>query len=242
RREQQQRLRHSLERRLQARGRRSHDLQVAPAFGFVHFFSSVPRKASIAIAVSAKTWLLLVLGVGMASCAALLGVVGPRLARGFVAPISKMKTEQQEFERWVEQRAWQEPPSPQLEAAQLDRFLALRKELLELEERSQGIGRDMPRDRRPSLDEISGLMDGVQGLVTGQLQAHRRHEITPKEYEYLRRLVYREWLTPLKSSGLDPAARRAAARELDAAAEAERDANLQKRLRQIARSLEEHRP
>lgn len=178
----------------------------------------------------------------MASCTALVAVVGPRLARGFVAPISKMKTEQQEFERWIEQRAWQEPESPQLEASQLDRFLALRKELLELEEQGQGIGRDMPRDRRPSLDELSGLMDGVQGLVTGQLQAHRRHEITPKEYDYLRRLVYRQWLTPLKSSGLDPAARRAAARELDAAAEAERDANLQKRLRQVARSLEERRP
>jgi len=192
--------------------------------------------------VSGKTWLLLVLGVGLASCAALVGVVGPRLARGFVAPISKMKTEQQEFERWTLQRAWQEPQSPQLDAAQLDRFLALRKELLELEERGQGIGRDMPRDRRPSLDEISGLMDGVQGLVTGQLQAHRRHEITPKEYEYLRGLVYRRWLTPLKSSGLDPAARRAAARELLAAAEAERDASLQKRLRHVARALEERRP
>jgi hypothetical protein len=51
----------------------------------------VARKASIAIDVNAKTWLLLVLGVGMASCAALLGVVGPPLARGVVGPITQRK-------------------------------------------------------------------------------------------------------------------------------------------------------
>ena len=202
----------------------------------------MPAKATIAAAVSAKTWILLILGIGMASCAALVAVVGPRVARGIVAPISRMKTEQQEFERWTLQRAWQEPASPQLEPAKLDAFLALRKELLELDARGEGIGRDMPRDRRPSLGEIGGLMEGVGGLVTGQLAAHRRHDITPKEYAYLRRLVYRQWLEPLKAQGLDPAARLAAAKELDAAAEAERDPALQKRLRQVARGVRERRP
>jgi hypothetical protein len=192
--------------------------------------------------VSAKTWLLVVLAVGMASCAALVGVVGPRLARGFIVPISRMKSEQQEFERWVEQKGFQEPQIAQVDAAQLDRFLALRKLLLEVEARGQDIGSGMPQDRRPSLDEISGLMQGVQGVVTGQLEAYRRHEMPPKEYEYLRKLVYRQWLQPLRERGHDPAVRQAAARELDATAGDERDPTLQRRLQKAARQLRERRP
>jgi hypothetical protein len=191
--------------------------------------------------VNAKTWLLVVLLVGMASCAVLVGVVGPRFARGFVAPISKMKTEQQEFERWAEARGWREPEQPQLEAARLDAFLALRKELLEVQARGESLGRGL-EGREPTIGEISGLMEGATGLVTGSLAAHRRHEMTPKEYDYLKRLVYRQWLQPLREKGLDPAARQAAARELTAAAEAEGTAAVRQRLVQIARAMHEKRP
>lgn len=192
----------------------------------------------------AKTWLI-VLGILMGSCAALVGVFGPRLARsakGLYAPLSKMKSEQQDFERWREQRAWKEPAPPELSAAKLDAFLLLRKELLDLEARTEGVRREFPEGRKPSLDEISGLMEGVGGLVTGQLAAFRRHDITPAEYEYLKRLVYREWLQALTAQGLDPAARLAAAREIEAAAEAEPSASVKQRLRQVARALRERRP
>lgn len=204
----------------------------------------MPAKATIAGSVRAKPWLI-VLGIVMASCAGLVGVFGPRLARsakGLYGPISKMKSEQQDFESWNERRAWKEPAAPELSAAKLDAFLLLRKELLDLEARSEGVRREFPEGRKPSLDEISGLMEGVGSLVAGQLAAFRRHDITPAEYEYLKRLVYRTWLQALTAQGLDPAARLAAAREIEAAAETERNAAAKERLRQVARSLRERRP
>lgn len=95
----------------------------------------------------AKTWLIAV-GVVLALGAGLLGVFGPRLVRsalGIYEPISRMKSEQEDFEKWVRERAWKEPEAPELSAEKLDAFLRLRKELLDLEARSEGIGKDFPR-------------------------------------------------------------------------------------------------
>ncbi len=192
----------------------------------------------------ARPWLI-ALVVVMGSCAGLLGAFGPRLARtarAIYEPVSKMKSEQQDFERWSREHGWKEPAAPELSAAKLQAFLALRKELLELEARTEGIGRDLPHDRKPSLEEISGMMQGVGGLVTGQLAAHRKHEITPAEYRYLKQLVYRRWLPAMTAGGADPAARLAAAGEIEAAATSEPSLAVRQRLAQVARSLRERRP
>jgi hypothetical protein len=211
---------------------------------FVHRFSSVPAKATIGTSVRAKPWLI-ALALVAASCAGLLGVVGPRLARtarSFYEPVSRMKTEQVDFERWVKERAWKEPATPELSAAKLTAFLLLRKDLLELEARSEGLAKDLPHDRKPSFEEISGMMQGVGGLVTGQLGAHRRHDITPDEYRYLKALVYRKWLPAVTEQGGEPSARLVAMRHVEAAADAEANAAVKQRLRDVASSLRERRP
>jgi len=194
--------------------------------------------------VRAKPWLI-ALAITMGSCALLLGALGPRLARsarGIYEPISKMKAEQQDFEKWVAERGFKERDPPQLSAAKLEAFLALRTELLDLEARGEDVRKGFPEGRKPGLHEISGLMEGVSGLVTGQLAAFRRHDITPAEYDYLKRLVYRKWLPALTAQGLDPAARLAAAREVEGAAQAEPNPALKARLLQVARSMRERRP
>jgi hypothetical protein len=192
----------------------------------------------------AKPWLI-ALALVMASCAGLLGAFGPRLARtarDLYVPVSKMKSEQEDFEKWVREKAWKEPPTPELSAAKLDAFLRLRKVLLDLEARTEGFAKDFPEGRKPSLDELSGIMQGVSGLVAGQLEAHRKHDVTPGEYQYLKSLVYRKWLPAMTADGVDPAARDAAARELEAAAATEASPAVKQRLGQLARSLRGRRP
>jgi hypothetical protein len=179
---------------------------------------------------------------------ALLGVVaavfGPgalRRARQVYAPISRMKDEQREFDEWVRQKGWQAPATPAVTPEKLDAFLALRRDLRGLDQRAQGFG-TRPRQRRPRLDEVPGIMEGVGSLVSDRLQAFRRHGMTPAEYDFLDRLVYEKWLPALVAARADPAARERAAAEIDKAAASESSAVVRARLRQIAAGLRRTTP
>src|SRR5712691_1806453 len=188
---------------------------------------------------------LVAVAVVLALAGVAAAVFGPgalRRARQVYAPISRMKGEQREFDDWVRQQGWRAPATPALTAEKLDAFLALRRELRDLDQKGQGLRSRAPQDRRPRLDEVASMMEDAGGLMTQRLQAFRRHQMTPGEYDSLERLVYENWLPGLVAARTDPAARDRAAAEIDKAAEGEASAAVRARLRQIAGGLRQHAP
>jgi hypothetical protein len=188
-----------------------------------------------------RTWLI-VLAVFLACGALALAVVGPWLLRHVLRPIAAIKAKQNEFEQWVKDRPFHEPETVALDEPKLAAFLALRRDLLDWERQMQGIGRQMPVGRRPSFTELAGVMEGVGGMVGNHLEIYKRHDLTPAEYGYWRRVVYETWLGALVKDGADPAARSRAAKEIDQAAEAESNAVLQARMKQTAATLRARAP
>jgi hypothetical protein len=175
----------------------------------------------------------------------LAGLFGPglvRRGREIYAPISKMKSDQREFEAWTAGRRWREPATPALDAATLDSFLALRRDLLDLDDRASGLRRQNPRGAGPRLRNVPAMMEGVGSLVGDRLAAFRRHDLTPAQYEYVERLVYATWLPSLAAAGDDPPARARAAQELDLAAAHETSEAVRARLRQVAEGLRNRVP
>lgn len=189
----------------------------------------------------ARTWLV-VAGVLLALFAGALALVTPWFVRRVYAPIARIKSTQGDFEEWARRRDWHEPATPGLSAAKLDAFLALRRDLIALEAKAEALQGAVPEGTKPGLREVAGIMEGVGGLVTGQLEAHRRHDITLAEYAYLKRLVYRSWLAALVAQGVDPAARERAAQEIETAADAEPSVPVRQRLRQVAAALRARQP
>jgi len=176
----------------------------------------------------------------LAVLAAVAAAVGPglwRRARSAYAPISRMKDDQREFEAWTRQQRWQEPATPRVSPAELDAFLALRRELRGLDDQGLALRRRRPAAGRSRIDEVPAMMEGVGGLVSERLAAFRAHGLTAEEYDYLERLVYETWLRPLLEAGEDPAARDRAAREIEAAAARERAGPVTARLRAVAAEI-----
>ncbi len=188
---------------------------------------------------------LIGLGAGLALAGAVAAVVGPSLfrqARSIYAPVGRMKREERDFDQWRRARPWQAPATPSLAADRLDAFLALRRDLRALDQRIEALQQAVPRGQRPGLRQIAGIMEGVSDLTAERLEAFRRHDMTPAEYRYLDRLVYDRWLRALRSTGADPAARERAARDVEAAAEEERDAAVRARLVQLSREMRDRAP
>jgi hypothetical protein len=184
---------------------------------------------------------LIAVAAAVSLLAAVAVVVGPtvlREGRRALAPIRKMSTAQSEFESWVRAHPWQDPQAPTLDVKRLSTFLALRRELAKLDEQMQrGPEERLPEGRQPSLADMPGLLEGVGGIVAQRTSAFERAGMTPGEYAYVERLVYRSWLAPLTAQGIDPAARDRAAEEIEKAAQAERDRALGAGLRRVAAQL-----
>ena len=51
---------------------------------------------------------------------------------------------------------------------------------------------------------MPGLLEGVGGIVAQRTSAFQRAGMTPGEYKYVERLVYRTWLAPLDREGSRP--------------------------------------
>ena len=168
-------------------------------------------------------------------------VVGPtvlREGRRALAPIRKMSTAQSEFESWVRAHPWQDPEAPSLDEKRLSTFLALRREVAKLDEQMQrGPEQRFPEGRQPSLADMPGLLEGVGDIVAQRTSAFQRAGMTPGEYAYVERLVYRTWLASLTAAGSDPAARDRAAEEIEKAAQVERDRAVAAGLRRVAGEL-----
>jgi len=184
---------------------------------------------------------LIAVAAAVSLLAAVAVVVGPtvvREGRRALAPIRKMSTAQSEFESWVRAHPWQDPGAPSLDEQRLATFLALRREVARLDEEIQRRPeQQFPEGRQPSLADVPGLLEGVGGIVAQRTSAFQRAGMTPGEYAYVERLVYRSWLAPLTAQGIDPAARDRAAEEIEKAAQAERDRALAAGLRRVAAQL-----
>ena len=128
-----------------------------------------------------------------------------RRFREFSAPLQQMRSSQQDFEAWSKEHPWHEPVAPTVSKEQLDRFLALRKELQQLEEDTPRPRRE-PGDPRPRFEDVPRIVGGVSGYVSARLEAFKRAGMTNAEYRYLDRLVYRRWLSALR--GRRPGSRR----------------------------------
>lgn len=182
----------------------------------------------------------------LALFAALAVVFGPALVREgsrAIAPIRSMSAAQADFDRWVRDHPWKEPAAPTLDEQRLAAFLALRKEVSRLDEELQRRPEEQfPDGRRPALKDVPGLLEGVGGLVAQRTAAFQRAAMTPGEYAYIERLLYRTWLAALNAKGVDPAARDRAADEIEAAARGERDRAVAAGLRRVAAELRARPP
>jgi hypothetical protein len=187
---------------------------------------------------------LIAVAVALGFLALLMALLGPTLVREggrLYRPIAQMKGAQVDFESWSREHDFKAPPSVTLSAEQLDRFLGLRRRLDAVDEKNPLPVETMRRNERPSLSQIEGLLEGVGGAVSGRMDAYREAGMPPEEYRYIERVVYRQWLRPLRAKGLDPAAVSRAARELSGLASAEKDAAVAARLKRLAQTLSEQR-
>lgn len=188
---------------------------------------------------------LIALGAALAVAATALALVGPALVREgrrLYAPISRMKTAGEDFEKWVREHPWEEPATPTLAEDQVARFLGLRRELQRVTEETDSRTASFAKREKPTLRDVPAIAEGVGGLVAEELKAFRRAGMTPAEYRYLDRLIYRSWLGGLRSQGADPAASEAAAREIEKAAAAEHDPKLARELRRVADETRQKKP
>jgi hypothetical protein len=188
----------------------------------------------------------LLVGAGsLAVMAATAAVLLPPLLRrtqGFWKPVAEMRAAGREFRTFEEQSQWKRPETPTLTAEQLDRFLALRRDLGTLHDESNGkLERLTARNRRPGLSEMPEVMESVSGLASAEMKAYMRGGMPSSEYRYVDRLIYRTWLGGLRKTGSDPASWRRAAGEIEKAAAAE-PAGVAARLRKLAADLRARRP
>jgi hypothetical protein len=187
---------------------------------------------------------LIAAAVGFGLLALLLALVGPAVVREggkIYRPIAQMEGAQKDFKAWSQEHAFKAPAQVSLSADQVDRFLGLRRRIDAIDEKNPLPIEGLKRSERPSLSQIEGLLEGMGGSVSGQMDAYREAGMTPDEYHYVERVVYRRWLRPLRAKGLDPAAVSRAAKELTTLAAAEKDATVAARLKRLAQSLAEQR-
>lgn len=182
----------------------------------------------------------LVLGV-MALFLALLGPTLVREGGKIYRPIAQMQGAQKDFEAWNREHSFKSPAEVTLSAEQLDRFLSLRRRIAVIDEKNPLPIEGMKPHERPSLSQIEGILEGVGGSVSGQMDAFREAGMTPDEYRYIERITYRRWLRPLRAKGLDPAAVSRAAKELTTLAASEKEPAVAARLKRLAQSLSDQR-
>ena len=188
---------------------------------------------------------LIALGVVLAVGATAVALLGPAVVREgqrFYAPISKLKTGGEDFDKWVRGHPWEEPKTPALEEARLDRFLSLRRELQVLAEEAEKRTAGFAKREKPTFRDVPEIAEGVGGVVLHEFDAFRRADMTPAEYRYLDGLIYRTWLRVLRSQGTDPAACEAAAKEIEKATAAEHDPMLARGLRRVADQTRQKKP
>jgi hypothetical protein len=191
-------------------------------------------------------------GLGCAGVAALASIgvalVMPTLireGRRVAAPIGRMQRSQDRLDAMAKKAAWKRPAKDALSAGQLDRFFAVRKRV-DAVRRTTDLDLDrLPRGHVRTLEElreVPGVLQGVSEIVGAEMDAFVEAGMPPAEYHWIEKLVYERWRGPLRRAGTYPLAARAAAAEIDAAAEGERDARVRARLEAVADELRGRAP
>ena len=188
---------------------------------------------------------LLVVFMAMAAVCVVLAprVIAPGLR--MMQPISRMKQSQTQLEQMEAQSNWKRPAAEVLTAEQLDRFFAVRQRIDATRRGADPRLDRLPRKHVRSLEELRQVPDVIQGvseMVTGELDAYVAGRMTPEEYHWVSRIVYERWRGSLKRAGRYPAALRAAAAEVDAAAAGERDGRVRARLQALAAQMRAREP
>ena len=174
--------------------------------------------------------------------------LAPRIIGGgmrFVRPISRMKEGQTRLDELVARSGWKRPAAETLTAEQLDRFFAVRQRV-----EAARFASDPRLDRLPhkevrsleELKEVPGILEGVSDLVTSELDAYVAARMTPDEYHWVARVVFEHWRGELKRAGRYPAAVRAAAAEVEAAAARDPDRRVRDRLQTLAAEMRTREP
>jgi len=191
-------------------------------------------------------------GLGCAGVAALASIgvalVAPTLvreARRVAGPIQRMKRSQTALDEMAEKTAWKRPEKDALSAEQLDRFFVVRKRV-DAARRTTSLDLDqLPRKHVRTLEELKqvpGVIQGVSDLVGAEMDAFVEAGMPPAEYHWTEKLVYERWRGPLRAAGTYPLAARAAAAEIDAAAERENEGRVRARLKAVAEDLRRRSP
>ena len=197
-----------------------------------------------------KTWAKVGLGCGAVvallsvGLALLLPSLVPQIRR-VAGPIQRMKRSQTALDEMAEKAAWKRPGKDALSAEQLDRFFEVRRRV-DAVRRSTDLNLDrLPRKHVRTLEELEqvpGVLQGVSDLVGAEMDAFVQAGMPPAEYHWVERLVYERWRGPLRRAGTYPVALRAAAEEIDAAAEREKDVRVRARLAAVAEELRGRAP
>lgn len=191
-------------------------------------------------------------GLGCAAVAALasvgLALLLPSLVpqiRRVAGPIQRMKRSQTALDDLAEKARWKRPEKDALSVEQLDRFFAVRQRV-DAVRRKTALNLDqLPRKHVRTLEELKQVpvvLQGVSDLVGAEMDAFVQAGMPPAEYHWIERLVYKRWRGPLRRAGTYPVAVRAAAEEVEAAAEREKDARVRARLAAVAKDLRERAP
>jgi hypothetical protein len=187
------------------------------------------------------------LGIGCAAVAAVASVglvlllprVVPEAVR-VIGPIQKVKRSQAALDAMVDKAGWKRPQQDVLAPDQLARFFAVRERIQAARQRSGPDFDRLPRKHVRSLEElkqVTGVIQDVTDVVGVEMDAFVEAGMTPAEYHWIERLVYERWRGPLRKAGRYPAALRAAAAEVAAAAAAEKDARVRSRLERLAAEM-----
>jgi hypothetical protein len=156
-----------------------------------------------------------------------------------------MQRSQDRLDAMAKKAAWKRPAKDALSAGQLDRFFAVRKRV-DAVRRTTDLDLDrLPRGHVRTLEElreVPGVLQGVSEIVGAEMDAFVEAGMPPAEYHWIEKLVYERWRGPLRRAGTYPLAARAAAAEIDAAAEGERDARVRARLEAVADELRGRAP
>jgi len=197
-----------------------------------------------------RTWAKVGIGCGAVAALASVGLVLvlPSLVpevRRVAGPIQRMKRSQTALDDLAEKAAWKRPEKDALSAEQLDRFFAVRQRV-DAVRRNTDLNLDqLPRKHVRTLQELEqvpGVIQGVSDLVGAEMDAFVAAGMPPAEYHWIERLVYERWRGPLRKAGTYPVALRAAAAEIDAAAEREKDARVRARLKAVVEELRGRAP
>jgi hypothetical protein len=191
-------------------------------------------------------------GLGCAAVAALasfgLVLVLPSLVpeiRRVAGPIQRMKRSQTALDDMAEKAAWKRPDEDALSEEQLDRFFAVRQRVDAARRKSDLRLDQLPRKSIRTLEELKQVplvIQGVSDVVGAEMDAFVEAGMPPAEYHWIERLVYERWRGPLRRAGTYPLALRAAAAEIDAAAEREKDDRVHARLTSVAEELRARAP